>query len=351
MKKTLIALAVAALASSAANATVVYQQDGTKLDVDGRISMQVRNETGKRTDLVDKGSRVRVRAYQEIGNGFSALANMEIRFTQHGTIGDGIHTKRLFGGFEHKDVGTLTFGRQLTTGDAIGLSDYTYELGAIVKVVDSHNKAVHFESAKFGGFHFGADYLFGDATKESTSGHTADADQGFALGAFYSTKVGEFGFSTEGGYSEQTKGTLATNDYKVKSAGAAIGLSYGPVEFGFDWAHQQAPKGKTVVALKGPALKDSAGSSINYEKIDQFEVGLKYHVTPNNAVYAEYLFGTGKTQGMANDKLRGWFLGADHHFNKNVLVYVEGGSLKIKGGDTGAQAKNKQIALGTRIFF
>ncbi|WP_386698239.1 porin [Lonepinella sp. MS14436] len=367
MKKTLIALAVAALASSAANATVVYQQDGTKLDVDGRISMQVRKETNKRTDLVDKGSRVRVRAYQEIGNGFSALANMEIRFTQNGTIGDGIHTKRLFGGFAHKDIGALTFGRQLTVGDDLGLSDFTYELGAITKVVDAHNKAVHFKSADFGGFHFMADYYFGNSAKHSTrytttkdslgnvtitaksdNQETADDGQGYGLGAFYKTKVGEFGFAVEGGYSEITRGDWRTGngdgkaEYKTKGATVAGLVSYGPVALGLDWSHAKSTKDNVDNKFRVGAKA--------FNQVNQFEVGLKYQITQNNKVYAEYLWGTGKTKGTENGKFRGWFLGADHYFNKNVLVYVEGGSFKTKQAGVTLE-KNKQIALGTRILF
>ncbi|WP_439242847.1 porin [Lonepinella sp. BR2474] len=343
MKKTLIALAVAALASSAANATVVYQQEGTKIDIDGRISLQVRNETDKRTDLVDKGSRVRVRAYQEIGNGFEALANIELRFTQNGTVGDSIHTKRLFGGFAHKDIGTLTFGRQLTVGDDLGLSDFTYELGSITKVVDAHAKALHFKSADFGGFHFMTDYYFGTANKhDSLDRETADAGQGFGLGAFYKTKIDDFGFAVEGGYSELTKGTLETDEYKTKGAVAAVQFSYGPVALGLDYSHAKSTKEKEDNTFRVGAEK--------FNQVDQFEVGLKYQITPQNKVFAEYLWGTGKTKGEDNAKFRGWFLGADHQFNKNVVVYVEGGAFKTK--QSGEElSKNKQIALGTRIFF
>ena len=135
--------------------------------------------SGKRTDLVDRGSRVRVRASQEIGNGFSALAAFEIRFTQNGTVGDGINTKRLFGGFAHKDIGSLTFGNQLTLGDHIPKANYSYELSGNV-LHDSAAKAVHFMSSKFAGFRVAADYYFGEANKAK-----ADEGQGFGVGAFY----------------------------------------------------------------------------------------------------------------------------------------------------------------------
>lgn len=342
MKKTLIALAVAAVAATSANATVVYQKDGTKIDIDGRLSLQIANQTGKRTDLVDKGSRLRVRAYQDVAGGFTAFGAAEIRFTDGGDIGNKINTKRLFAGVTHKEIGTLTFGRQLTVGDHIGLSDYTYELGAIVKVVDAHNKAIHFMSKEFEGFRFGADYYFGNAQKDESGKHTADNGQGFGLGAFYKRSFGDFGFAVEGGYSELTKGTLETDEYKVKSAGAAVELSYGPAALALDWSQVKSPKGKVENKFR-------VGNAVN-ERVNQFELGFKYQLTEQNKVYAEYLWGVGKTEGSKDDKFRGWFLGADHKFNKNVILYVEGGAFKTKA-DGKTIEKEKRIALGTRILF
>lgn len=82
MKKTLIALAVITMFSSAANAAVIYEKEGTKIDIDGRMHFELRNDSGKRSDLQDAGSRVRVRAFQEIGNGFSTYGAVEFRFSK-----------------------------------------------------------------------------------------------------------------------------------------------------------------------------------------------------------------------------------------------------------------------------
>ena len=96
MKKTLIAFAVTAMAATSANAAVIYKNEGTKVDLDGRGALEIVNVKGKRTDLVDRGSRVRVRAFQELGGGFTALSAVELRFTTNGTVGDGVKTQRLW---------------------------------------------------------------------------------------------------------------------------------------------------------------------------------------------------------------------------------------------------------------
>lgn len=43
MKKTLIAFAVTAMAATSANAAVIYKNEGTKVDLDGRGALEIVN--------------------------------------------------------------------------------------------------------------------------------------------------------------------------------------------------------------------------------------------------------------------------------------------------------------------
>ncbi len=142
MKKTIVALAVAAVAATSANAATVYNQDGTKVDVNGSLRLILKKEKNERGDLVDNGSRVSFKASHDLGEGLSALAYTELRFSknvpvqvkdQQGEVvreyeveklGNNVHVKRLYAGFAYEGLGTLTFGNQLTIGDDVGLSDY-----------------------------------------------------------------------------------------------------------------------------------------------------------------------------------------------------------------------------------
>jgi len=219
MKKTLIAFAVTAMAATSANAAVIYKNEGTKVDLDGRGALEIVNVKGKRTDLVDRGSRVRVRAYQELGGGFTALSAVELRFTTNGTVGDGVKAQRLFVGFSHEDVGSLTFGRQLTLGDHIPKANYSYELGGNV-LHDSAPKAVHFMSNKFSGFRFATDYYFGEADKSKAAN-----GQGYGVGAFYDGQWDDLAVRFGSGYVEIIKGTTPADDYKQKMLGVLASLS------------------------------------------------------------------------------------------------------------------------------
>ncbi|MGY4878769.1 porin [Vreelandella aquamarina] len=91
MKKTLLATAVAAsLAATGAQAATVYDQDGTKLDVYGRIAMGVGgggpeyNDAGQKIDngpeFVDVYSRLGFNMSQQITSDLSAFGRLEWRF-------------------------------------------------------------------------------------------------------------------------------------------------------------------------------------------------------------------------------------------------------------------------------
>ncbi|MEL7894477.1 porin [Vreelandella neptunia] len=92
MKKTLLATAIVGAlgASAAAQAATVYDQDGTKLDVYGRIAMGIAgggsefNSAGQEVDdgaeFVDVYSRLGLRMSQEITSDLTAFGRVEWRF-------------------------------------------------------------------------------------------------------------------------------------------------------------------------------------------------------------------------------------------------------------------------------
>ena len=129
MKKTVIALAIAAFAATgAANAATVYNQDGTKVELGGSARIFL-GKLGKdqRGDLVNDGSRIKINATHTLDNGLSAFVGYETRFNgsqkekQSGSnTGFGnITTNKLFVGFGFENVGKLSFGRQATTADDV----------------------------------------------------------------------------------------------------------------------------------------------------------------------------------------------------------------------------------------
>lgn len=195
MKKTVIALAIAAFAATgAANAATVYNQDGTKVELGGSARIFL-GKLGKdqRGDLVDDGSRIKINATHTLDNGLSAFVGYETRFNgsqkekQSGsdTSFGNITTKKLFVGFGFENVGKLSFGRQATTADDVLGDGLYYRSGDNNILTTSADKSIKFRSADFEGFSFGADYLFGNADKDATVAKGKIYKNGTGVAAFY----------------------------------------------------------------------------------------------------------------------------------------------------------------------
>ncbi|HEH9713434.1 TPA: porin [Pasteurella multocida] len=327
MKKTIVALAVAAVAATSANAATVYNQDGTKVDVNGSVRLILKKEKNERGDLVDNGSRVSFKASHDLGEGLSALAYTELRFSKNETkqkkIGNNVHVKRLYAGFAYEGLGTLTFGNQLTIGDNVGVSDYTYFLGGINNLLSSGEKAINFKSAEFNGFTFGGAYVF-----SADAGKQASRDgRGFVVAGLYNRKMGDVGFALEAGYSQ--KYVTAAKQEKAFMVGTE--LSYAGLALGVDYAHTVTNKEK--VEGKKRAL----------------EVGLNYDINDKAKVYTDLIWAKESSKGVTT-RDSSILLGAGYKLHKKVETFVEGGWSRKKAA-VGVTTKDNKVGVGLRVHF
>ena len=124
MKKTLLATAIVGAlgASAAAQAATVYDQDGTKLDVYGRIAMGVAgggpeydsngNFQDNGEEFVDVFSRLGFRMSQEVTSDLTAFGRLEWRFTgdENDTDGGFNEIRQSYIGLQSKQYGTFQAG-------------------------------------------------------------------------------------------------------------------------------------------------------------------------------------------------------------------------------------------------
>ncbi|MGS2744220.1 porin [Halomonas sp. LS-001] len=127
MKKTLLATAVVSAlaaigATSSVQAATVYDQDGTKLDVYGRIAMGIRgggSEAGPNDTKVDNGpefvdvySRLGFRMSQQINNDLSTFGRLEWRFTgdERNTSSGFNEIRQSYLGLKSNQLGTVQAG-------------------------------------------------------------------------------------------------------------------------------------------------------------------------------------------------------------------------------------------------
>lgn len=136
MKKTLLALSVAALAAGSAQA-YNFHIDQTGTDVDFYGSLRAKWEsTSNKTNYVNgdvtkehinhavdnDGSRFGFKLKQSLGGDFYALGRAEWRMrgdapSQHDF--DHVYTRQLYAGFGHKQFGELTYGNMITITDEV----------------------------------------------------------------------------------------------------------------------------------------------------------------------------------------------------------------------------------------
>lgn len=331
MKKTIVALAVAAVAATSANAATVYNQDGTKVDVNGSVRLLLKKEKDMRGDLIDNGSRVSFKASHDLGEGLSVLGYAELRFSKdvkdkegkvNQPIGNEVHAKRLYAGFAYEGLGTLTFGNQLTIGDDVGVSDYTYFNSGINGVlITSGQKAINFKSAEFNGFTFGGAYVFsGDANKDALRD-----GRGFVVAGLYNRQIGDVGFAFEAGYSQK----YVKQDEKEKAFLVGAELSYAGLALGVDYAQSKV----TNVDGKKRAL----------------EVGLNYDLNDKAKVYTDFIW---EKEGPKGDveRTRTVAVGFGYKLHKQVETFVEGAWGRTKDAD-GKTTKDNVVGTGLRVHF
>lgn len=353
MKKTLVALAVAAVAATSANAAVVYNQDGTKVEVGGQFRVLLTKNSGERADLKNPGSRVEIKASQDLGNGFSALAATQLRFSARDEAGDAkqdfndIEAYNVYAGFAQDQIGTLTFGKQNTNQDDLGISDYTYDLGDVKMTHNHDKKAAKFRSVEWNGFSFGADYFFGDAKKDSD---TEQNGKGWGAALFYTAEIAnDTTLTVNGGYTKvkQFDRTDLTNNGDYNESAYVVGaeLATGPFALAVDWSEKVSTNDTNALDFG----TDEVG--IDAHKIRALEVGAKYNYLENAKVYGEYQYWKA-TPNSGDDKvtMNGFILGTDYWFTKQVVTYLEAGTFQYKDQDNNKDRDNK-IGVGFRVYF
>nr|BBC82065.1 major outer membrane protein [Histophilus somni] len=379
MKKTLVALAVAAVAASA-NATTVYNQNGTKVDVGGRVDVMLgKFGDAQRTDLRNNNSRVEFKAEHEVQNGLKAIG--AVRFglgdnEDEDSSFNGVKVSKLWLGLKHNDIGKVTFGKQDTTADDVQLNDHTYIFGGNNNLVTSGDKVVSFRTADIQlaegqTLGFGADYGFGEAHKKDIELGSPDRHlelkNTYGVSAFYAGNFGDIKVNANAGYTVRNENALAgpivsKTDNQQQAWRLATQVEFGPASLGVEY-------GQTVYQSK---VQHEFQGSARF-----VEVGAKYAVLPDVLnVYTQWQRNSLRSaSGTFARKFKQPFslsyvkltdlnlqqhgkavqnvfiVGADYAFNKNLLAYAEFANSRVKAPKKAENVRESFYAAGLRVYF
>lgn len=351
MKKTLVALAVAAIATSASAATV-YNNDGTQVDVGGRFDVVLGKFGDKeRTDLRNNESRVEFKAQHDLGEGFKAIGYARLRFDNGDVFTEQTtnsftdpKTNKLWLALEKDEIGRVSFGKQNTSGDDVQINDSAYFLGGNNNLFTGGDKVVSFRSANFQlaegqTFGFGADYAFGEAKKDSESKGLKNA---YGASVFYGADFSGLALNLNAGYTVKNNDngddTNNATGKKEKAWRVASQLGYADAKFGVEYGQTRYKN-----------------ADENLGKTRNVLVAAEYQVLPESKVFVQWQRNSEKADGAKVGKLETVYLvGADYKLTKNVVTYVQYARANEKVGVDGAapeKSNENRYGAGFRVYF
>lgn len=375
MKKTLAALIVGAFAASAANAAVVYNNEGTKVELGGRLSVIAEQSSNTLDDqeqqhgaLRNQGSRFHIKATHNFGDGFYAQGYLETRLVTDATkeksdhFGD-ITTKYAYVTLGNKALGEVKLGRAKTIADGItSAEDKEYGVLNNSKYVPTNGNTVGYTFKGIDGLVLGANYLLaqgrnptsftdpaGEVTPQSISngvqvGAKYDANNIVAAIAFGRTNYRENPKPTPYGISgrkEQVNGVVSTLGYRFSDLGLLVSLDSGYAKTKY---HSTTTTAARKVETK-PAYD---------EKRYFVSPGFQYELMEDTNVYGNFKYERTSVNQGKNTREQAVLFGVDHKLHKQVLTYIEGAYARTKTNDKGKTEKTekeKSVGVGLRVYF
>ena len=337
MKKSLVALAVAAAVPAFAQAQTSIQLTGS-VDVAVESLNKDANSSGKSdlqiNDGIWSGSKVGIVGSEELGNGLKAIFNLEYEANaDNGRLADsdrfwsGQSWVGLNGGF-----GTVKLGRQdspikgaIEAGDATGQSWY-YNSEDLAGIVDKVDNAISYATPSMGGLTLAVAYASGEATAPAGNDRLNKLNDAYSVGL-----LGDWGSFRAGVGYQSIDGAKINNIKNTRQIAASVGTQLGAFGAGLGYGQSE--------------VKYETGNAKN--KTKGFYGTLSYQVTDNGTAYFSYL--RNDPQGEKNTE-DGLGLTYAQGLSKRTFVYgtVGIGKAEVPGQDN---TKPRRVALGIRHFF
>ncbi|WP_233768050.1 porin [Haemophilus influenzae] len=357
MKKTLAALIIGAFAASAANAAVVYNNEGTKVELGGRVSIIAEQSTSTGDDqkhqhgaLRNQGSRFHIKATHNFGDGFYAQGYLETRFvtdvSKNGSdnFGD-ITTKYAYVTLGNKAFGEVKLGKAKTIADGITTAeDKEYGVLDSKKYIPTNGNTIGYTYKVTDGLVLGANYLLaqerncddGEVIPQKVSngvqvGAKYDANNIIARIAYGRTNYKENTIvRLDLGKKQQVNGALASLGYRFSDLGLLISLDSG-------YAKTKNYKAK-------------------HKKSYFVSPGFQYELMEDTNLYGNFKYERTSVDQGEKGREHAVLFGVDHKLHKQVLTYIEGAYSRTRtaandGKTKEKTEKEKSVGVGLRVYF
>lgn len=369
MKKTLAALIVGAFAASAANAAVVYNNEGTNVELGGRLSIiaeqsnsTIKDQKQQHGALRNQSSRFHIKATHNFGDGFYAQGYLETRLVsaQSGTESDNfghIITKYAYVTLGNKALGEVKLGRAKTIADGItSAEDKEYGVLNNSKYIPTNGNTVGYTFKGIDGLVLGANYLLAQERHKYTAGGSVGVPRtvagevypqkisnGVQVGAKYDANniiagiaYGRTNYKEDitiaagdnSGKKQQVNGALSTLGYHFSDLGLLVSLDSG--------------------YAKTKNYKDK------HEKRYFVSPGFQYELMEDTNVYGNFKYERNSVDQGKKEREQAVLFGIDHKLHKQVLTYIEGAYARTRTNNKSKAEKTekeKSVGVGLRVYF
>lgn len=372
MKKTLAALIVGAFAASAANAVVVYNNEGTKVELGGHLSIIAEQSSATEDDqqqqhgtLRNQGSRFHIKATHNLGDGFYAQGYLETRFVSDYSKEKSDHFADISTKYAYVTLGNNTFGevklgRAKTIADEITTAeDKEYGLLNNKKYIPTNGNTVGYTFNAIDGLVLGANYLLAQerdvqtvpAIEMKTGEVTVGAiNNGIQVGAKYDANniiVGIAYGRTNYRDSNRQRSIIGATPHayqgkKQEVNGALASLGYRFSDLGL------------LVSLDSGYAKTKYKAK--HEKSYFVSPGFQYELMEDTNLYGNFKYERNSVDQGEKEREQAVLFGIDHKLHKQVLTYIEGAYSRTRtaandGKSKEKTEKEKSVGVGLRVYF
>lgn len=369
MKKTLAALIVGAFAASAANAAVVYNNEGTNVELGGRLSIiaeqsnsTIKDQKQQHGALRNQSSRFHIKATHNFGDGFYAQGYLETRLVsaQSGTESDNfghIITKYAYVTLGNKALGEVKLGRAKTIADGItSAEDKEYGVLNNSKYIPTNGNTVGYTFKGIDGLVLGANYLLAQERHKYTAAGVSGVPgvPGAVAGEVYPQKI--------------SNGVQVGAKYDANNIIA--GIAYGRTNYREDIANPDLGKKQQVNGALSTlgyrfsdlgllvSLDSGYAKTKNYkakhEKSYFVSPGFQYELMEDTNFYGNFKYERNSVDQGKKEREQAVLFGIDHKLHKQVLTYIEGAYARTRKNDQGKTEKTekeKSVGVGLRVYF
>ncbi|PJG85802.1 porin [Conservatibacter flavescens] len=375
MKKLTLAAALVALTTSSAQAYTLFDNEKTKIDVDGSLRLQWRSESNKTETptstekehvnkaIQNNGSRVGFKITQALSDDFYAVGRMQFRFRGADSYGrsssqhnfDHIYTHYAYAGIGHKKYGELTYGHQLAYTDYVKQTDLPNTLSISDGYYNTTQRnALQYVYKGVPGLTLAAFYGFDSDRNSNMTKRTNRRIDSYGGAAIYKWTPAEgqratiaFGADRER-YANANGSTYSRTVYSIGSA-----YTYANTTLGLD--------------LDQRIISNQQTNAVNLRRTTDRELRtvIFHRLTPSWNIYTQYGYHVTKRENnLSNDskiKRNKYMIGTEYVLLKpsegqpfRVKTFVEGQYVHAKTETNHIRtetSKDKIAVIGLRVYW